>query len=134
MVSVRSTACVRLTQPFSTPIGYAVNAKPTDATLANGRDGKRSGVRPLVSLVVSQKNWKVRRSMSRNNGDSSGRSGFAGVAGAVFGAGAGFTATGASGASLHPATSASSAPRPAYPTCLNQDLFTESSLCNRLHQ
>src|SRR5690606_14696894 len=40
--------------------------------LANGRDGNRSGVSPLTSLVVSQKNWKVRRSMSRNSGGSSG--------------------------------------------------------------
>ena len=40
--------------------------------LANGRDGNRSGVRPLTSLVVSQKNWNVRFSMSRNSGVNSG--------------------------------------------------------------
>jgi len=52
--------------------------------LANGRDGKRSGVSPFFSLVVSQKNWKVRRSMSRNRGGSSGGP-------------AGFSASGAGG-------------------------------------
>src|SRR3546814_6208950 len=59
--------------PFSTPIGYAVSAKPIAAMDANGRDGKRSGVIPLTSLVVSQKNWKVRFSMSLNSGGSAGR-------------------------------------------------------------
>lgn len=39
MVRVRSTAWVRLTQPFSMPIGYAVKAKPIAATEANGREG-----------------------------------------------------------------------------------------------
>ena len=72
VVSVRSTAWRRLTQPFSTPIGYAVSANPIEAIDANGRDGKRSGVIPLTSLVVSQKNWNVRFSMSLNSGGNAG--------------------------------------------------------------
>src|SRR3546814_16515613 len=73
VVSVRSTAWRRLTHPFSTPIGYAVSAKPIAAMDANGRDGKRSGVIPLTSLVVSQKNWKVRFAMYLKRGRSAGR-------------------------------------------------------------
>src|SRR3546814_12520589 len=73
VVSVRSTAWRRLTQPFSTPIGYAVSAKPIAAMDENGRDGKRSGVIPLTSLVVSPKNWKVRFHMSLKSGGRDGR-------------------------------------------------------------
>src|SRR3982750_2027300 len=66
VVSVRALACSRVTQPCSTPIGYAVSAKPTAATLENDFDGQRSGARPLRGLVVSQKKSNVRReSVSR---------------------------------------------------------------------
>ena len=43
VVSTRSRAASRLTQPRSTPIGYAVSAKPTAATLEN--DLRRPAVR-----------------------------------------------------------------------------------------
>jgi hypothetical protein len=55
VVSVRWRASVRLMYPRSTPMGYAVRAKPTAATLENERVGARSGVRPLAGLLNSQK-------------------------------------------------------------------------------
>jgi hypothetical protein len=47
-------------QPRSTPIGYAVSAKPTAAMLENDGVGQRSGVRPFAVGVLSQKKLKVR--------------------------------------------------------------------------
>jgi len=60
VVSVRSAAWVRVIQPCSTPIGYAVRAKPTAAMLENEGVGQRSGVRPFVAGVRFQKKLKVR--------------------------------------------------------------------------
>src|SRR5689334_4286815 len=48
--------------PRSTPIGYAVSAKPTAAMLEKLFDGQRSGVRPLFGSLRSQNQLKVRRS------------------------------------------------------------------------
>src|SRR6476619_4392285 len=67
VVSTRSRAASRDTHPCSMPIGYAVSANPTAATLENDFVGQRSGVSPLRGLVVCQKKSKVRReSVSRN--------------------------------------------------------------------
>jgi hypothetical protein len=70
-VSTRSRARSRVTHPRSTPIGYAVSAKPTAATLENDFVGQRSGVSPLRGFVVSQNQSNVRRdSVSRNAASS----------------------------------------------------------------
>src|SRR6188508_2522663 len=58
--STRVAASARLTQRCSTPIGYAVRAKPVALTLANERVGQRSGVRPLCGSLLSQKKRNVR--------------------------------------------------------------------------
>ena len=64
---VRSAACCRVTQPRSTPMGYAVSANPTAAMLENDGVGQRSGVRPLPAGVRSQNQLNVLRcSVSRN--------------------------------------------------------------------
>lgn len=60
VVSVRSAAWLRVIQPCSTPIGYAVSAKPTAAMLENEGVGQRSGVRPLDAGVRFQKKLNVR--------------------------------------------------------------------------
>src|SRR5690606_29554354 len=129
VVSVRSTAWVRLTQPFSIPIGYAVSEKPTEAMLANGREGKRSGVSPFTSLVVSQKNWNVRRSMSRNSGGSSGGPGGSSGGGSGSGSttcgigpGLGGSTTGCSGSGACCRHAASSRSKPASASARLQDL------------
>jgi len=55
VLSVRSAAWARVIQPCSTPMGYAVSAKPTAAMLENDGVGQRSGVRPFDAGVRSQK-------------------------------------------------------------------------------
>src|ERR1700681_3556369 len=72
VVSTRARAASRLTQPCSTPIGYAVRAKPTAATLEKDFDGQRSGVRPLRGFVVSQKKSNVRCERVSTNSRSAG--------------------------------------------------------------
>src|SRR5215218_3820239 len=67
VVRTRSAACVRVTHPRSTPIGYAVSANPIAATLEKLFVGQRSGVSPLLALVLSQNHENVRcSSVSRN--------------------------------------------------------------------
>src|SRR5690606_3945220 len=81
--------------------------------LANGREGKRSNVSPFCSLVVSQKNWNVRRSMSRNSGGSSGRGGRSGSTGSIritSGLGGGGSAASGAGVSCRQPASRNSAP------------------------
>jgi len=70
--SVRSAASARVIQACSTPIGYAVSAKPTAAMLENDAVGQRSGVRPFVGGVRSQKKLKVRCCRVSRNADVSG--------------------------------------------------------------
>src|SRR4029079_17652271 len=67
VVRVRSAACVRVTHPRSTPVGYAVSANPMAATLEKLFVGHRSGVSPLLAFVFSQNQLNVRcSSVSRN--------------------------------------------------------------------
>jgi len=70
VASTRSRACARVTHPRSTPIGYAVSANPTAATLENDFVGQRSGVSPFRGLVVSQNQSNVRRESVSRNADS----------------------------------------------------------------
>src|ERR1700693_814536 len=58
----RRAASARDTYPRSPPTGYAVSASPIAATLEKLCVGQRSGVRPVVGLVCSQNQLKVRRS------------------------------------------------------------------------
>jgi hypothetical protein len=44
-----------VTYPRSTPIGYAVSAKPTAAMLEKEGVGDRSGTSPFLGLASSQK-------------------------------------------------------------------------------
>src|SRR6476660_1146263 len=67
VVSTRSAAALRDTYPRSIPIGYAVSANPTAATLEKLFVGQRSGVRPFAGFDCSQNQLNVRcSSVSRN--------------------------------------------------------------------
>src|SRR5215212_1836384 len=67
VVNTRSAAAWRVTHPRSIPTGYAVSANPIAATLEKLFVGQRSGVSPLLALVLSQNHEKVRcSSVSRN--------------------------------------------------------------------
>ena len=67
VVRTRSAAAVLVTYPRSMPMGYAVSANPTAATLEKLFVGQRSGVRPFAGFVFSQNQLKVRcSSVSRN--------------------------------------------------------------------